>query len=261
MNENDIKEKLRTKIFGQKIYCFDSIDSTNAYARTLASRAFEEGTVVIAEHQTAGRGRFDRQWVSTAGENLTFSILIRPRISPKRVGVLPLYAGLSVAEALREFPNISPSCKWPNDVLLSGQKCCGILCEGMFAGNALSAVIIGVGLNVNQQEFSPAIASSATSMARECGRAFDRAEVLAQLLEKFELNYSFIQNDGDQAIIRQWQSYCTMMGKDITIHQTGTSFTGTAKRIDNDGALIVSMNGAETRVLAGDVTLTHHETV
>src|SRR5207249_3640832 len=118
---------LSTRIFGKKIYCLDVIDSTNNYAKALASQEAEEGTVVVAEYQGAGRGRFGRTWVSAPGQNLTFSVIIRPSMPPQGIGVISLYAGLAVANAVHELCGVAPTCKWPNDVLLNDKKICGIL--------------------------------------------------------------------------------------------------------------------------------------
>jgi BirA family biotin operon repressor/biotin-[acetyl-CoA-carboxylase] ligase len=257
MTELEIKKYLTTKIFGNKIHCFDSIDSTNTYAKTLASQGSGEGTIVIAEEQTAGRGRFDREWLSTPGENLTFSVLLRPKISPLNIGVLSLYAGVSVTQALKGFLNITPSCKWPNDVLLDGKKCCGILCEGMFSNNNLSAVIVGVGLNVNQRRFPSALAPTATSLALARGQIFDRVDILARVLEKLERLYSYIQEGNLDMIIQQWREHTTMMGKEIAVEQAGERLNGIAKAIDTDGGLIIAMNGTDKKVFTGDVTILH----
>jgi len=255
MTEHDIKQHLRTKTFGKRIFCFDSIDSTNTYAKKMASQDSEEGTLVIAEEQTAGRGRFDRTWHSSPGTNLTFSVIIRPNITPQRVGILSLYAGLAVTEAVQELSYTSPTCKWPNDVLVNGKKLCGILSEAIFNSGQISAVIIGIGLNVNQTEFSNTLASTATSIALECKKMFDRFHVLATVLEKLESLYTLIQTDNLDKILQRWQSHATMFGKEVTIKQHGQRVKGIAQAIDLDGALIISTNGTENKIVAGDVTI------
>ena len=255
MTEHDIKQHLRTKTFGRHIYCFDSIDSTNTYAKKLVSQDIEEGTLVIAEEQTAGRGRFDRTWHSSSGKNLTFSVIIRPNIIPQRIGILSLYAGLAVTEAVQELSNIPPACKWPNDVLVNGKKLCGILSEAVFSGTQISAVIIGIGLNVNQTEFPNALESTATSMTLECSKIFDRFHVLANVLEKLEHLYTFIQTNQLEEILQRWQSHTIMFGKEVTIKQHGQRVNGIAQAIDLNGALIISTNGTENKVVAGDVTI------
>ncbi len=255
MTEHDIKQHLRTKTFGKNIFCFDSIDSTNTYAKKLLSQDIEEGTLVIAEEQSAGRGRFDRTWHSSSGKNLTFSVIIRPNIIPQRIGILSLYAGLAVTEAVQELSHISPTCKWPNDVLLNGKKLCGILSEAVFSDAQISAVIIGIGLNVNQTEFPDTLASTATSMVLECNKMFDRFHVLAKVLEKLEHLYAFIQTHHLEDILQRWQSHSIMLGKEVTISQQGQLVKGIAKAIDTDGGLIISVNGTEKKVAAGDVTI------
>jgi BirA family biotin operon repressor/biotin-[acetyl-CoA-carboxylase] ligase len=116
MTEQEIHLQLGTKIFGRKLFCFETIDSTNLFAKSLTTEEFDEGTLVIAERQSAGRGRLGRSWRSESGKNLTFSILLKPKISPEYIGILSIYASLAVAEAIEELVTIGPKCKWPNDV-------------------------------------------------------------------------------------------------------------------------------------------------
>src|ERR1044071_5539110 len=129
MTELEIRKHLKTSTFGRQLYCFDQIDSTNSSAKSLAAQGIEEGAIVIAEEQRTGRGRFDRTWHSSPGLNLTFSIILRPNIHPRKIGVLSLYAGLAVTQGVMETSGLDATCKWPNDILVNRKKICGILCE------------------------------------------------------------------------------------------------------------------------------------
>ena len=255
MTEKDILQHLRTKTFGKTIYVFDTIDSTNTFAKSLAQQDFDVGTLVIAEEQTKGRGRFGRSWHSQKEKNLTFSLLIKPTITPKQIGILSLYGGLAVVEAIKKIAHITPDCKWPNDVLLKGKKVCGILSESVVSQNKLAAVILGIGLNVNQTEFPPEIRRTAASLLLSTGKSIDRFQVLSAVLEQLELFYEKIQSGKLNEIIQLWRQHTTMLGKQVTVDQQGKILKGTAKEVADDGGLILRSNGIDIKVLAGDVTI------
>ena len=255
MTKSEIQRELHTGIVGKEIHCLGIIDSTNIYSKKLASEGEPEGTVVYAEHQTAGRGRFNRTWVSEPGANLTFSVILRPQISPEQTGLLSMYAAISVIEAIKEISFIPPGCKWPNDVLLNGKKCCGILSEGV---TPQPAVIIGIGLNVNQTKFPSELANSATSptsIAIECGRSFNRTALLVSILRRLDHHYTLIQRGDTSSIVKTWLLYDSTIGKSITVNRGVGQITGKAMRIDPDGGLVLSVNGIENKVLSGDVSL------
>src|SRR5208283_2326 len=190
MNEGDIRKHIITQTFGKKIFAFDILDSTNVKAKSLALDDAQEGAIVIAEEQTAGKGRLGRSWSSEKGKNLTFSVIARPRISPQHLGILSLFAGVSVARALTTLTDKTIRCKWPNDVFLNNKKVCGILSESVASEKSITAVIIGIGINVNQKKFSPDLQEKATSLALETGRDFHRWQVLAAILKEIENCYA-----------------------------------------------------------------------
>ncbi|HEV8538295.1 MAG TPA: biotin--[acetyl-CoA-carboxylase] ligase [Bacteroidota bacterium] len=255
MTEQDIREHLSTKTFGKQIYCLDTVDSTNSYAKRLASQGAEEGTVVSAEGQFAGRGRFNRTWISSPGKNLTFSLIIRPKLRPEMIGILSLYAAVALAQSVKAISTTLPACKWPNDVLIDGKKVCGILSEALFVDQRVSAVIIGVGMNVNQVEFPSPLDLSATSLARTSGHEFDRGLVLARVLGRLEQLYAFVRDGKLTEIVEQWQLCSTTVGQQITVEQQGGMLRGIAKRIDNDGSLVIVCDGTERKIFSGDVTM------
>ncbi len=255
MTREEIERHIRTKFFGREIHAFDTLDSTNSFAKTIAADGAPEGTLVIAEEQLTGRGRHGRRWHSAPGSNLTFSIVIRPAISPKFIGLLSLYAGLAVAEALDKFAPVKPTCKWPNDVLVDGKKICGILSEVTFTRGILDAAVVGIGLNVNQTEFLPAIGKPPTSLACCAGRTFDRYIVLAEILLRLEMRYDLIRQMKYQQLIDTWLDWTTMIGKEVIVDQQGELITGIPKALADDGGLILETTHGERKVVAGDVTI------
>lgn len=257
MTEDSIRQYLRTKQFGRRIYAFESIDSTNNKAKSLAMEGAEEGMLVISDEQTAGRGRLGRRWESERGKNLTFSLIAKPTFPPDRLGLLSLAAGLAVAQAVKTLLNLHPDCKWPNDVLLDGKKFCGILSEAVMQHRTLLTAIIGVGVNVNQTKFLPELQSTATSLSIVVGRELNREKVLAAILEQLERYYNILLRGRSNEILDQWRESSSMFGKTIAVNQQGKKITGTASALDDDGGLILIADGKKEKVLAGNVTIVH----
>ncbi|HMD14767.1 MAG TPA: biotin--[acetyl-CoA-carboxylase] ligase [Bacteroidota bacterium] len=256
MNEEDIRPYILTKKFGKKIFAFDVLDSTNIKAKSLALDNVPEGAVVIAEHQIAGKGRLGRIWISETGKNLTFSVIIRPQISLQHLGILSLYAGVSVARAITKVTDKTVQCKWPNDVLLNGKKVCGILSESVTTNHSLTAVIIGIGININQRNFSSELYGKATSLAIETGKEFDRWTILAAVLKEMETDYGNIREGTFDTILRQWTEYSSFIGQPVSVDRQGTIVHGIASHVADDGGLVIRTNGKELKILAGDVTIT-----
>lgn len=255
MNEDEIRKSLRTHVFGRRLFTYDSTDSTNERAKLLAQQGEGEGTIVVAEEQTAGKGRLGRSWHSRREENLTFSMIVTPDLQPGEGGILSLTAALAVAETLTESTGSAAECKWPNDVLLAGKKCCGILSESVSITGRTAAVVIGIGVNVNQTDFPSGIGGTATSMKLASGKSFERTAVLASLLGHFETLYGLVRSRDTQTIIRKWNDACPMTGKSISVDAGGSRLSGTVVAFDRDGGMIVRTEGKDRKVLAGDVTI------
>jgi len=255
MNDSEIRSHLTTHSFGQTIHTYDVLDSTNVKAKSFVLDGAIEGTIILADRQTAGRGRLGRTWLSEPGKNLTFSLILRPNISPQHIGILSLYAGFSVASAIEHLTGISPTCKWPNDVLLDQKKCCGILSEIVFLEKNQVAIVVGIGININQEVFPGELHERATSLSLASGKPFGRLTVLAETLKRLEENYTFIQTGAFSTIIDNWKRYSALLGASITVDQSGTYLSGIASRLADDGGLIITTEGKEVKVLAGDVTV------
>jgi BirA family biotin operon repressor/biotin-[acetyl-CoA-carboxylase] ligase len=254
-----LRDGLQAKIFGKKIYSFETIDSTNSCARTLAGCWAEEGTIVISEFQSAGRGRLGRTWVADAGENLMFSLILRPKITPDAMNLLSLVAAVGIARGIEKHTGIRVLCKWPNDLLCGGQKIAGILLEGSLAGDRIDSVIVGIGVNVNQRQFPDDIASRATSLTLVTGRLLERAGLFRTILQCLEEEYSTQAKSGFKDAVARWLEYAPLIGKHITVATDGAVIEGTVRGINAGGGLIVSSQDGEHTFLAGDVTIVDME--
>ncbi len=254
-SKEELQRGLKTRVIGKKIFAFDSIDSTNICVKTLAEAGAEEGAVVIAEHQTAGRGRLGRSWESTPGANLLFSVLLRPTVKKEQAGFLTFYAAVAVARAVEAVTGSTTECKWPNDVLLNGKKCCGILLENSLQGDTLHYSIIGIGLNVNQERFGDGLTEKATSLACELKQQFDRKQILQRILEELDSFYSDVKQSIFDRVLEEWNVRCTMFGRHVILARADREFSGTAVGLSPDGGLILQTPKGRITLYAGDVTL------
>jgi len=253
------QDHLATDRFGQPLRGVEAVASTNERAAAWAAEGAPEGATVLTEYQTTGRGRHGRAWSADKGQNLLFSVVLRPTLSPDRFGLLTVAAGLAVAEAIEPF--VSPHearLKWPNDVLLEARKTCGILLESSLTPpNTDAVVVLGVGLNVNQADFPDALADTATSLRLTTGRSVPRAPLLARLLRALERRYDAVQSDGADAVRAAYRDRLVGLGAATTLRVPGTDQTlsGTVVGITDTGALrLRTADGSETTVHAGDVT-------
>jgi BirA family biotin operon repressor/biotin-[acetyl-CoA-carboxylase] ligase len=242
------------------IYRFHEIDSTNNYLAKLGREGFPEGVVVVADHQTNGRGRFGRKWSSEESKNLLFSVLLRPTfLNLDEVFVLTFAAGLSAAYAIEGTTGLEVTLKWPNDVLLQGKKICGILLEGSFDSGLLNYVVMGIGMNVNQKKFDETLSSIATSMAIVTGREFDREELLVFFLSHFSSIYDIVRKRDFYSIMKRWREKCKMFGKRIEVNLGNESFSGTFEDVGDDGKLILKTPKGMRYFSAGEVKINVRE--
>jgi BirA family transcriptional regulator, biotin operon repressor / biotin---[acetyl-CoA-carboxylase] ligase len=253
--EEELQLGLTTEVFGRQLYVYDTIDSTNASAKMCANNGAREGTVVITDHQTAGRGRFGKIWQAESGSSLLFSVVIRPSFSKDRIGLLSFFAAAGVATAVETITGKQCECKWPNDILLHEKKFCGILMESTFQKNALDYIIIGIGVNVNQRNFPGELAGNATSLSMECGRALDRRIVFCSILSSLELLYRDVRTGNFNTVLAEWKARTTIFGKRVTLVQDAHAIDGIAVNLAADGGLIVETKTGRRVFYAGDVTL------
>jgi BirA family biotin operon repressor/biotin-[acetyl-CoA-carboxylase] ligase len=249
-----IKTQLKTEILGRNLVCFKETNSTNAVAKNLAATGAPEGLVVVAEVQTEGRGRAGHKWDSPAG-GLWFSVLLRPTFSPASAPAISLLAGVAVAKALRDLHFINAMVKWPNDVLVDGKKLCGILCEASLQGDKIEYVVVGVGMDVNNDASKLALEAGAippTSVRDALGKEVDLPQLLAYVLLEMEKLYHR-SKVGFGPIIDEWTALSDTIGKHVEISDDSGKFKGTARRVTPEGALIVDSGKEEKVVTAGDL--------
>ena len=248
-----LRQRLSHRVIGKPIYYHRSVGSTMDETKILAKRGEPEGAVVIAEEQTAGRGRFNRPWVSPPGLNLSFSVLLRPTTS--QLAYLNMASTLAVCKVASEFTGATPMVKWPNDVRIDGRKLSGILIETEIEAAELRHVIIGIGVNINFDPSGfPEIADTATSMIREAGHQVDRTAVIGSLLEHLDDMYADIKSG--RSLTRDWAAKLETLGRTIQVSWQDQVLEGRAEDVDEQGNLIlVHADGSRTTVVAGEVTL------
>lgn len=234
------------------------VDSTQRAARELARAGAPEGTVVIAERQTAGRGRLGRAWHSPAGLNLYCSIVLRPRLAPPAAPQIALVAGVAVAVAVAGETGRRPGLKWPNDVLLDGRKVAGILTEMESEVERVHHVVVGIGVNLNapRSAFPRELRAKAGSLLLATGRRVDRAVFTARLLAALEARYERFCERGFASVRAEWESYSCLTGRQVRVASPEGEVGGRVLGLDGDGALrLAARGGAVRRVVAGEVTV------
>ncbi len=256
-SKKKLQKKLGTRVIGRKLFVFDSIDSTNACARTLAEAGTEEGSIVIAEFQTSGRGRQGRTWQAEPNQNLLFSVLLRPQLQQESAGLMTFFAAVSVARAIEKAAGCRIECKWPNDLLLNGKKICGILLENSLEKGSMAYSVVGVGLNVNQKEFAGDL-KRATSLFRELGITLQRDDLFQELVRQMDDLYPHVRNNEFDKILSEWNARCNMFGKEVTVAQHNKNISGTAIALETDGGLRIETPSGPQTVYAGDVTVVSH---
>ena len=254
----DIEVGLGTRAIGKSVISLDSVPSTIDVASSLANEGSPEGTVVVAESQKGGRGRLGRKWASPPKCGIWTSIILRPSIPPREAPKLTLLTAVSIAKVLTERYNIDARIKWPNDVLVHGRKVCGALTELVAEQDAVRYAIISFGLNVNQtrSKFPAELASTATSMRIEAGRAFDRPEVFRWVLRELDDCYSDFRKRGGDRILNQWRELTCTLGQRVRVQLRDGSIEGIARELDDDGSLIIELDDGKLHQIAyGDVTI------
>ena len=254
--EEAVSPRLHTQIMGRPLLFYREVDSTNHQLGVRASAGTPEGMALVADHQTAGRGRMGRAWFSPTGVNLYVSILLRPRIGLAQAATLPLVAGCAVARAVaRIAPDVPVRIKWPNDLQVHGRKLGGILCEMAAETDTVWHVVVGIGLNVNlrRRQLPRPLARVATSLAIETGRTCARAKLLAELLNQFEPAYTTWCAEGLIPFLPEIAACDALRGQTVRVEQARHMFEGVAGGVQADGTLLLRMaDGSRLSVHSGD---------
>ncbi len=252
----EIGRFLDTTIIGKEIVYRDTVDSTNALAFQLALAGCAEGTCVIAESQSAGKGRLQRRWFSPYAKNLYVSVALKPAVHPSRVYPLSFISSLAVFDTLIRV-GVTPRLKWPNDVLIGDKKVCGTLIELSTEADRVRFCVIGIGLNINmgKTDMDPEVADIATSLLLETKKHFERASICGMLLNGLEEYYEVVKQQGMDEICRLWEERARTTGTYMEIRQMDRVYRGISEGIDRDGAILLNEDGVVTRVIAGDVTV------
>ncbi|MBM4123011.1 MAG: biotin--[acetyl-CoA-carboxylase] ligase [Nitrospira sp.] len=258
-----IEALLRTSRFGRALHVLKETASTNSAAMALALQGAADGTVVVAESQTAGKGRLGRRWYSPPGENLYCSVIMRNAPADDLSGWLsavPLLSAVAVAKAVQAVSGLKPSLKWPNDILVGDCKLGGLLCESSLSGQSKTFVVVGIGLNVNsrRESFPEDIREIATSIVTETGRLCDRASLLATLLSELELYSDALLTRPPETFLSGYARLCSTLGRRVRVNMAGgEAVEGLADSIAPDGSLRILCNevsgGGTVEVRAGDV--------
>src|SRR5450631_3439305 len=259
LHADDLLARLgKTKIIGRDLQVFEQTTSTNDVIEKLARDGVKEGVVVFAESQTKGRGRLGRKWISPAHKGLWFSILLRPDLRPQETTQLTVASAIALRRAVKSVTGLSPEIKWPNDLLIGGKKVAGILTELSAEVDRVRHIILGIGVDVNQDaaEFPVELRKTATSLKIETGETISRAELAVAILRELDLDYARICGGKFSAVADEWESGCATIGKNVTVHIGDRQIRGRAESLDDDGALLVrTEHGRLERIIGGDVTL------
>lgn len=254
-SKEELLNGLNAAVLGNKLFLFETIDSTNTCAKTLAEAGMEEGAIILAESQSEGKGRLGRVWISEPGKNLLFSCILRPSLEKEQAGLLTFFAAVAVARALEQSTGLHVECKWPNDLLLNGKKCCGILLESSLSSGKLAYSILGIGVNVNQRDFQNDLCRTATSLAREAGAEIDRKRLFQNIVAELDTLYLDVKKNQFSRIVTEWNNRCTMLGRNIQVDCGGVIIRGKAAGLHTDGGLVVRTTTGNEIVYAGDVTV------
>jgi BirA family biotin operon repressor/biotin-[acetyl-CoA-carboxylase] ligase len=252
----EIRAGLDTRRIGCEVLFYSSTDSTNDRAHELAQKGAPEGTVVVADCQSSGKGRLGRRWESPPGVNLYASVVLRPAISPYHAAQLTFLSAAAVARSVADCTGLVPAVKWPNDVLLGGRKVAGLLNELDAETERVHYLILGIGVNLNMQpdQFPSDLRYPATSLAIETGRRAERLAFTRTLLRNLDRLYDLYLEQGFGPVLPAWQEFFDMVGQEVEVDCQEYRLRGRVTGLDGNGALLLRLaDGSERRVLSGDV--------
>ena len=255
ITKEKICEKLETEDLAKEILCFRKVFSTNSIAKFLANHDAEEGTILISEIQTNARGRLGKKWEAPDG-GVWMSMILRPQVPPARIGLITLATGVAIAKAIRSL-GVDAKIKWPNDVLIHGNKISGVLTEVNATFNEIDWVVVGIGIdsNLKLEDFSEDIRIGTTTLTEELPSKVDENELIAIFLNEFEKVYQVYKDGEIETILKDWRDLSDTIGKYVNITQTGGKITqGYVIGINNEGSLIIErQDGTLEKIISGEL--------
>ena len=254
----EIESKIETNWVGRNIIFHKETSSTNIDAKELAEKGEAAGTVVVADMQTAGRGRRGRGWVSPAGKDIYMTVVLRPQCRPEKASVLTLVMALAVLKAVSEQIPQKCSIEWPNDIVVNGKKICGILTEMSAELDGIHYVVIGTGINVNQEFLAEEIQETATALRIECGHQINRATLVARTLYYLEKYYAIFEENWDfSGLVNEYNQFLVNRDREVCVLDPKGAYEGTARGINENGELLVERksDGELVQVYAGEVSV------
>ncbi len=240
-----------------KIHFYDEVDSTNNVIKQMANEGAADGTAVVAEIQTAGRGRLGREWISPRKSGIWMSFLLRPDVEPWSASMITIVAAMAAKDAIAEATGAECLIKWPNDLVLNGKKICGILTEMKTEAGRVDYVVVGIGINVNITAFPKELKNTATSLMLELGREIDRSEIIEAFDKAFARYYEQFLQTGDLSLIKdEYNNYLANMNNKVKILDTNGECTGVSKGINERGELLVEDEAGQLLVVrSGEVSV------
>ena len=257
MSKAEIESLMDTKWAGSNVVYYDEIDSTNNRAKEAGDNKAPHGTLFVADMQVAGKGRRGRVWQSPAGSSIYMTILLYPEISPLKAPQLTLVMAIAVAEGIKEVTGLDTKIKWPNDIVVNGRKICGILTEMSTEIDYINHVVIGAGINVNQDDFPEDIRKTASSLKMELGKQVKRSELIAAIMKSFEKDYEiFLKTEDLSGLQELYNSMLVNLDRDVKVLEPGNEYEAHALGINKTGELIVrTAEGEEKEIYAGEVSV------
>ena len=241
---------------GSEIFYYESIDSTNTKAKELAEEGYPSGVLVVANQQTAGKGRRGRVWISPKGTDIYMTLVMKPDIHPNHASMLTLVAALALAKGIRRETGEEVQIKWPNDIVLNGKKICGILTEMSVQFDCINHIVIGIGINVHNESFAEEISDTASSLFLESGKHFHRAGIIEAFLEEFEKTYAvFLETEDISRLQKEYNALLVNMGRQVHLLDPKEPFDGKAMGVTNKGELIVDTWESRKLVSSGEVSV------
>ena len=255
----EITSGLKTKTLGKHTYYFDSVDSTQSQAMKMAAEEANDGTLIIAERQTSGKGRLGRKWISPKG-GIWLSIILHPKFDISVITLFPIASALALSNAIEKTLNIKSELKWPNDITINGKKVAGMLVDASLESNKIENMILGVGINYNVdvKQIEKLLKDTpnfyGVASLSERSKTIKSVLLVQSFLMELEEMYNLLNNGNTKKIIRDWMKKSSTIGQNIEANTENGKIKGKAIRIDDDGALVISVNKKNKRITSGDIT-------